>query len=447
MSDVRADVVAILERIESRQAWATPLLAEIENAFPPRERSILHERTLGILRWQGRIDVMLEQISERQIMQLDSAVRQALRLGYYELRFCDGVPEYAAVHGAVEAVRRRGVQSAAGLVNAVLRKVVRLGEDADPPSPREGDLDGLVVFSSHPRSWLERAVDHLGWEETLRRVEVHQQPAPVFLRINAGVGAGRAAVLEELAEDGVQCVPIEGLPEACRVESGNVSRSRAFEEGRVWIQDLSSQWTATFLAAGAVPGDSALDICAAPGGKTFDLAARGLSVLAMDISPQRLRTLCGRAGRLGLPSIAAVASDGCRPAWSQQASFDRVLVDAPCSGTGTFRKRPETRWRFDPDRLSRMAARQGRLLESAATALAAGGRLVYAVCSGEPEEGPQVVEAFLAGHPDFHVLDAREVLPEQAHRHIRSGCFEPYVETEGGESFFAAMLERRATIA
>lgn len=447
MSDVRADVLAVLERIESRQAWATPLLAEIENAFPARERSILHERTLGILRWRGRIDAMLEQISERQIMQLDSAVRQALRLGYYELRFCDGVPDYAAVNGAVEAVRRRGVRSASGLVNAVLRKVVRLGVDADPPRPREGDLDELVTWSSHPRVWLERAVDHLGWEETLRCVEVHQQPAPTFLRINAPAGSNPAEVRNELAEDGVPCVPIEGLPEACRVESGNVSRSRAFAEGKVWIQDLSSQWTAALLAAGAMPGGRALDICAAPGGKAFDLAARGVSVLAMDINPQRLRTLRERAGRLGLPGITAVAADGCRPAWSLAAGFDRVLVDAPCSGTGTFRRRPESRWRFDPATLPRLSERQSRLLETASTALTAGGQLVYAVCSAEPEEGPQVVDAFLAAHAEFRVIDAAERLPEAAHRHVRNGYLAPRVETEGGESFFAALLERRATIA
>jgi 16S rRNA (cytosine967-C5)-methyltransferase len=231
------------------------------------------------------------------------------------------------------------------------------------------------------------------------------------------------------------------LEDALRVVDGVVPRAPAFDDGWLYVQDEASQILALLLAP-VGRGTAVVDLCAAPGGKSLMLAD-GVEpperLVAADASRSRLRRLVGNARRMGLAGILPVAMDATRPAL--RVRFDRVLVDAPCSGTGVIRRHPEIRWRVGAGLVRRSAARQARLLDAAAGLVAPGGRLVYSVCSLEPEEGPERVDALLAGRPDLRLVDARSVLPTALHRLVDArGALVTRPDRDDVDGFFAALM-------
>ena len=438
MADLRARAIKILERIEANDAWAAPLLEARGADLEPRDRAWMRERVFGVLRRKRRLDAVLAELSGRDPEALDAPVRQTLRLGLYEIRCADAVPDYAAVSGAVDALRARRAGRAAGLVNAVLRRAIRSPEIDVPPAV---DAASLALRGSHPDVWVERLVARDGLEGAHAVVEANQSPAPTFFRL-AVEDADEAAALSRTLEDevGIVTASIDGMPFARRHVSGSWRGSAAFAAGLFAVQDLSSQAVGALLDPRS--GDRALDLCAAPGGKALDLAQRGARVVAGDLREERTRRLRRRLERDVPGRTATIRHDGTRPCWPTNGGFDAVLLDAPCSGSGTFRKRPEARDRFSIERLAELATLQGTLLAAAADAVAPGGRLVYAVCSLEPEEGPEIVEAFLQSHPDFRAVDAASILEGEPANDVRHGAYAPRPRPDGGEGFFAARLAR-----
>jgi len=309
-----------------------------------------------------------------------------------------------------------------------------------PPAAPEGDVGSLALETSHPAWWVERLVARLGWERARGVLDADNRPAGLTLR-PALRRTGPPALADRLRSEGVSTEPGAYLPEALRVLSGRPQDTAAWREGLAWVQDEAAQLPVALLGT-EFPGP-ALDACAAPGGKTLQMAdalEKSGVLVAADRNLGRLRRLVRGLARVRPAGVLPLVADAARP--PLRPGFAVALVDAPCSGTGTLRRHPELRWRLRPEDPARMGRLQAAILSSTAALVRPGGRLVYAVCSMEPEEGEEVVAGFLQREPGFKVDDGREALPPTAHRlcdgqgHVRTS---PELEVDG---FFAALLRR-----
>jgi 16S rRNA (cytosine967-C5)-methyltransferase len=425
---------------------ASALARSRERLHDARDRSLELEIVAGTVRWQRRLDHLVGHFAGRSLDTIDSDVLIALRLGLYQLLHLDRVPAAAVVHDTVELCKSLRKHRAAGFVNAVLRAALR-GRDRQPlpgrPGPEEGreaQLLYLGITLSHPTWLVERWLDRHGFAATERWVRFNNEPARLTLRVNR-LRLTRPELLAALAADGVQAEPTPFAPHGLTVTSGNpIGRA---PEGSFVVQDEASQLVAH--AVGARPQETVLDLCAAPGGKTTDLIAdmsdSGLLV-ACDVRDRRLRLLRATVGASGARSVRLARVDTAA-ALPFTASFDRVLVDAPCSGLGTIRRDPDIRWRRSERDLATFAGRQVDLLARAAEVVAPGGRLVYATCSSEPEENEDVVGAFLQQHPVFSLVDLRPELGPLLQPLIDAGGrLRTLPFAHGLEAFFAAAMVR-----
>jgi 16S rRNA (cytosine967-C5)-methyltransferase len=413
-----------------------------------RDRSLAAAIVHGTLRWQRACDYLVERVSSRSLASLDQDVLVILRLSLYQILHLDRVPSAAVVDDAVSLTRAAGKKSATGFVNAVLRSTLRqrhvlpLPGRPDDPANRDAALLYLGITLSHPEWLVARWLDRVGFEAAERWVQFNNEPAPLTLSVNR-LRATRDEVRSALAAEGVECADTRLAPHGLRVLSGNPLRQ--LNHDRFLVQDEASQLVA--LAVDAQPGERTLDLCAAPGGKTVmmsgDMQDNGVLV-ACDVRARRvalLRDTIGQAGcRHAYP--VHVPTEGSLPF---TPIFDRVLVDAPCSGLGTVRRDPDIKWRRHEDELAGLAERQLVLLRRAAAVVRPGGRLVYATCSSEPEENEMVVNRFLDGQTEFHLLDLRRagrtdlVSVLDGRGMLRTTPF-----SHGLEGFFAAALQRTA---
>jgi 16S rRNA (cytosine967-C5)-methyltransferase len=349
---------------------------------------------------------------------LDVAVLHILRAAAFQLLHLSRLPASAVINDSVDLTRRAGKSSAAGMVNAVLRKLSRERESLTWP-------DDIAIVHSHPRWLVDRWVSRYGSEATQSWLQFNNRPASLCLAVNRQLTT-REAVAGELAAAGVTTEPTRRARYGLVVIEGHPLAQPAFTEGRVIVQDEASQLIAELVES--TPG-RILDLCASPGGKTLHLSAnagpQGI-VIATDVRPRRVRVLRRTVDRCRLANtrVVHVAADGPLP--FRDATFDAILIDAPCSGLGTVRRDPDIKWKRAPDDLPVFAAAQRQLLERAAPLMRSGGSLVYSTCSSEPEENEQVVEAFLRRHPGFRLERTHQTLPFR----------------DGLEAFFGAVLRR-----
>lgn len=435
----------ILHRVAEEGAYASVLLDHYRDAVEDRrEAALARELVLGVLRRRAILDHVLARAASRPLERVDPPVLMALRVGAYEILYLERIPEFASVDSSVDLLKRTGYRSAAGFTNAVLRTVARDGKDRLPREPELGDVGALALFHSHPRWWVERLVKREGWEAACHLLAANNRPAAAVLRPNLH-RTDPEDLARRLAAEGVTTEPCRFVPDALRVREGSPHRMQAFRDGLFSVQDEASQLIPMlFGPLGASP--RVADVCAAPGGKTLQLAQAlpdGGWILACDLHPGRLRRMQDNLRRVGAAEVALLAADMSASSPVLQ-TFDHVLVDAPCTGTGTLRRHPEIRWRLGPDDPGRLATLQSELIGKAASLLAPGGKLVYAVCSLEPEEGEKVLEGFLEAHPDFAVADPREHLPESA-RSLVDGSLTLRTSPAAGEldGFFGVLLGRR----
>ncbi len=438
--DARREAFRILRRVEDAGAFASVLLEHrARELHDPRDVALLTEVVLGVLRRKRVLDHAIAAAAGRPVGAIDAPAATALRVGAYSLLFLDRIPDFAAVDTAVALVKDAGLAKAAGFVNGALRRISRERTSLVPPQPAPPDVDALALFHSHPAWWTKRVVARLGWARAEALLQADNEPAPTVL----ATSGTRGALRESLAASGVETEPCRFAPSALRVVSGVPQRTPAFRDGAFWIQDEASQLAASMFGGHA--GPRVLDACAAPGGKTLLLSGRngvGLAVAA-DRNVKRLHRLRTNLERVGRANVALVAADMSKPA-PLAAAFDDVLVDAPCSGTGTLRRHPEIRWRLTPEDLPRLASTQRAILGSASALVRPGGRLVYSVCSLEPEEGEDVVSAFLDERPEFERADPGPALSEPARALVGpDGAVRTDPTLDGMDGFFAALLTRR----
>jgi 16S rRNA (cytosine967-C5)-methyltransferase len=437
----------VLERVQRAGAYADVLLhAQLAHSdLTAPDRAFATELVYGTLRWRGRIDYCLQQVLDRDLDKLEPLVATALRLGAYQLLFSERVPATAAVDESVRCVRAAGVERATGLVNAVLRRLAAEHVALPIPSLAEDPLAHLTHALSIPGWIAERWLGLFGPEEAAALARASNQAPPLTVRANL-MRTSRDALLEELGERFPQARACRLAPAGIVLgRSGNPALDPAFLAGRCSVQDEASQLVVELLDP--QPGERVLDACAAPGGKSTAIAERvgaGGSVLAIDRHPRRLDLIRRSARRLGLAAVRTLERDLTRPLQDLPvaAGFDRVLVDAPCSGLGSLRRNADARWRIGPDDPARLAEIQRAILRNAAAMLRPGGSLVYSTCTLLPEENEAVVEAFLREAKRFRrahfaelpallapVLDAEGSLRCLPHRHDADG-------------FYAARLER-----
>ena len=443
VSPARAIALGILERVEKTQAFANLLLdARLREArLSAADRALATTLSYGVLRWRGKLDWILGRVADRPLAELDPVVLQLLRLGAYQLCCLDRIPAFAAVDETVRLARRRAGRSA-GYVNAVLRAV------AANPRPPAADpaADALAYWTtagSHPAWLVRRWIERLGADEAGRLMAANNEVPPLTVVANP-LRASPAEATCLLAEAGIAAESGRLAPGVFRLAGeGGPADLPGFAAG-VWIP-MDEAGVLPVLALDLAPGQQVLDACAGGGGKTALIAAavgeRG-AVQGLDSSPRALQRLAAALARLGPSNVQAMAGDARTAGVRWPAAFARILVDAPCTGLGTIRRRPEIKWRRQPEDLAAAAAVQQTILAGVAPALVPDGVLVYSTCSLEPEETVQVIETFLAAHPSFSLDDlAAQFSPDDGL--LAGGMVQAWPHRQGTDGFFVARLRRR----
>jgi 16S rRNA (cytosine967-C5)-methyltransferase len=438
VSPARRAAFDILRRVETEGSYASALLATLGN-LSREDRGLVQELTLGVLRQQKMLDYFIERYSQRKIEKLDLPVVLALRLGLYQIRLLSRIPQSAAVNESVNLVKMARKTSAAGMVNAALRNAARHLEEK-PGETIKDKFERLAVELSHPPWMLARWAASFGEEEMHKLALADNQTPESALRINT-LRAASAETLARLAAEGLQTRASKIAAGAYVIEGGQAYGLAPFvEEGSIYIQDEASQLVSLLLDAKA--GQRILDMCAAPGSKTTHIAAlteNRAPIIACDIHAHRLETLLASCQRLGVTSVETVLLAATEDlSFAEAEKFDRVLIDAPCTGTGTLRRNPEIKWRLKPYDIERLGEIQARLLARGAQWLKPGGRLIYSTCSVEREENEEVVEKFLAANPEFQLTQAKA--PEDCL--TAEGFVRTFPHRQGTDGFFAAVLER-----
>lgn len=443
VSPARRAAFEVLRRVEEEGAFAAPLLANLPEGLSSEDRGLAYELTLGVLRRQLWLDRVVEHFSGRKAGKLDAPVRLALRLGLFQLRFLTRVPAHAAVNESVQIAHASGFRSAAPFINAVLRRATR-EPDFDPTEGIEDSFERIAVETSHPPKLIRRWAAAFGLEEAAAFANANNDSAPAAFRVN-NLKTDPDTFVEKLRAEGLSITPSRVAPGGWRVEGGTGASAllrRLAAEGLVYMQDEASQLVAHVLGA-AAPGERVLDACAAPGSKTMHVAAlagEGALVVAGDLYEHRLRVVAETCARLGVAGVTLVAHNAEVALPFAAETFDRVLVDAPCTGTGTLRHNPEIRWRLSLESFRELPAVQGKILNEAARVVRRGGRFVYSTCSVEREENEEVVAAFLQSHADFKQVAAA---PAPTHLLLPNGAARTWPQRDDVDGFFVAALEKQ----
>ncbi|MBA2732693.1 MAG: 16S rRNA (cytosine(967)-C(5))-methyltransferase RsmB, partial [Acidobacteria bacterium] len=345
VSVARRAAFQILRRVEEDGAYAAVLLAASDDEMRADDRALCYELVLGTLRWQLWLDALIEHYAKRRAESLDAPVRRALRLGLYQLRFLSRIPASAIVNESVNLAYLSRLRSAASFINAVLRRATREPE-YDPAKSVFEPVERLAIETSHPVWLLERWIDAFGIEEASALARANNAAPPIAFRVITN-RVSKKEILEELRAAGGVLVSSEVAPNAWRIEGAGALQRQLVREGKIYLQDEASQLVAHVLDAQA--GERVLDVCAAPGSKTTHVASRtpDLSlIVAGDLHEHRLRTVMEAGERQAIKTLQAMVHNAENALPFTENSFDRVLVDAPCTGTGTLRRNPEIRWRI-----------------------------------------------------------------------------------------------------
>ena len=397
VSPARLAAFNILLRVERESAYAVELLhSSLLDELSPVDRNLVTEIVMGVLRWRSVLDQTIALLSFTPFRKLDLEVLTALRMGVYQKQFLSKIPAHASVNETVELVKQVKKVSAAGLVNAVMRKVKSAAYD--PHVSKLAGADYLSAALAHPKWLVERWISSFGDDVTQKICEYDQRVPATVLRLNS------AQDESTLAAQGIQFAPGALMAAARVVAASDITATRIFYDDKISIQDEGSQLVAALVG----PGRRILDCCAAPGGKTAAMATRlpEAQIVATELHPHRATLLRRLAPQQNVEVITADAL-----ALPYGAEFDRVLSDVPCSGTGTLARNPEIKWHLNPEDIQDLQSRQIAILRAAMRHVAPGGRLVYSTCSLEPEENEQVIAAALQS-PGHRSSGAPSVSPQ-----------------------------------
>jgi 16S rRNA (cytosine967-C5)-methyltransferase len=412
------------------------------------DKAFVREVVYGVLRWQGKLDWIISAYSHIKPHRMERAVIAILRMGAYQILFMDRVPPRAAVDESVKLAKGIKKQDAAPFINGILRGIAEKRREVSYPDLQTDPLDRIATLYSHPLWIVRRWVDQWGTKETMALCQADNQVPPFTVRVNTLKGS-REKVLTQLYDETIEATPTPFSPVGIAItKPPPLDTWGLLQEGLLQVQDEAAQFISMLL--NPQPGERVLDVCAAPGGKTTHLAQlmgdQG-EIVAMDVSQPKLELLQENCRRLGITIVKALAQDAAASPPFPPGSFDRVLVDVPCTGLGTLRRNPDGKWRVKEEDIPRLQQIQGKILTQAATMVKKEGVLVYSTCTLTSEENEGVIETFLSERKEFRLEDASLALPPGCKGLVDStGYLRTLPHRHGMDGFFAARLSRTALI-
>ncbi|MFE8695232.1 16S rRNA (cytosine(967)-C(5))-methyltransferase RsmB [Cytobacillus sp. FJAT-53684] len=442
--NVRETALDLLESVEKNQSYSNLLLnnAIKKNEINQKDIGLLTELTYGTLQRKMSLDFFLQPFLKGN-KKIETWVKQLLRLTLYQMVYLDKIPDRAAIFEAVEIAKKRGHKGISGMVNGVLRNIQRQGlpslDSLNDPNER------LAIETSHPLWLVKRWVDQLGFEQTKQMCELNLTAPLQTARVNL-TKTTIDDCLAQLAEEGFEVEGSPAIPEAIKCLRGNLANSNAFKEGLITIQDESSMLAA--YALGASENEKIMDACAAPGGKSTHIAEKLQNtgqVVSLDLHEHKVKLINDNARRLNLTNIVTSTLDSRKvQEHFEKESIDRILLDAPCSGLGVMRRKPDMKYTKKETDLLQLSTIQMNLLNAVSPLLKKGGILVYSTCTVDREENQHVVASFLKEHTDFEGdVSVKERMPEAIQPLVNGYELQILPQDIGSDGFYIACLRKK----
>ncbi|MFT3654758.1 Ribosomal RNA small subunit methyltransferase B [Bacillus sp. B01(2024)] len=442
--NVRELALEALEKLEQNQAYSNLLLTSVikTNTLSDQDRGLLTELVYGTLQNKIALDYILKPFI-RKPNKVKPWVIQLLRLSAYQMEYLEKIPDRAAIHEAVEIAKKRGHKGIASFVNGILRSLQR--EGAPSFAEIEDPVLRLSTETSHPEWLVKEWVEAYGFEAAEKICRIHLVPPKQTLRVNH-IKADREKLLDKMENAGLEAEAGDLSPDAIKLLKGSIANTEFFQNGQVSIQDESSMLVARAL--NPKPGETVLDACAAPGGKSAHIAElmeNEGSLTSLDLHRHKVKLIKEGAERLGLTIIDAQTMDARKAGDAFGAErFDRVLVDAPCSGFGVIRRKPDMKYTKTPDDSRRLSEIQLGILREIAPLVKKGGTLVYSTCTMDRTENDEVMHAFIQEHPEFEPdLSLEKRLPEKARPFVQDGSLQILPHYFGTDGFFISSMRKK----
>lgn len=447
-ASAREAALQIIYRVTEEGAYANLALDEVLKAarLEGRERTLATELAYAAVKAWHTLDWAIGFFLKYPFSKLTPWIRCVLRLGGAQLMFFPRIPARAAIYETVELAKKYGHRGTAGLVNGVLRSLERSKENLPYPDPAEDPAGFLALRYYHPRWLVEKWLAQFGYQETEALCRTDNEPAPLVIRVNT-LKTSATSLAARLEGEGAVVWPTTFAPEGLIVEGlGGVEASPSFKEGLFYVQDEASQLVSHAIKP--VPGSVIIDVAAAPGGKTTHLAqllGNSGTILACDVHPSRLQLIRENCRRLGVTCVQPILIDARELGARYPEQADYLLIDAPCSGLGVLRRRPDARWRKQPASIKEMAKLQLEILLGAEKALKSGGVLVYSTCTLTTEENQEIIRQFLEQAPHFSLVSLKPylpVIPPDMEEQAGQGWIQLLPHRHGTDGFFMARLKK-----
>jgi 16S rRNA (cytosine967-C5)-methyltransferase len=413
----------------------------------PRDRAFIVNLVQGVLRWQRRLDWIIEQSSDFPIKKITLPVLNILRLALYQIYFLDRVPESAAVNEAVNQAKKNSARYIVSFVNGILRNICKKKDDVDFPDPDENLVLYLSVFYAYPEWLVNKWLNEWGRDFTEELLSAGNCLPKITIRVNR-LKLGRTALIKRLAEEGVYGRPTDYSPDGITLDDfrGRIDALASFREGLFQVQDEAAQITSHIL--NPKPGQNILDVCAGLGGKSthlVELMADKGQVLALDISLQRLLSLVKNSKRLSTKTLQPIVADASVSLSSLlRLKFDGIVVDAPCSGLGVLSKHPDGKWNRTEKDLNRLTIVQRTILNQAASLMRSGGKMLYITCTISKEENDVVVQKCLKKNRHLRLENITDHVPERGRALIdKDGFLRTFPHEHQMDGFFAALFTKK----
>ncbi len=442
-SDARSLAVKILTRVERTDAYLDKLIDfEIKtDVLNDYDRSLLNEICHGVIRWMRRLDWFLNGFYRGNWEKCTPEIKNTLRVALYQILFLNKIPDYAAVNEATEFIKKISTQKHADVVNGLLRTIIRTKEELVYPTREIDEVKYLGIMQSHPNWMVKRWIQRFGFDEAEKLAESNNKRPILTLRINT-LKTNKSDVMKRLESRNISARVCRYIDYFITLRlMSKIYLDEDFVNGYYTVQDESSGIPAVLL--NPLESDLVLDMCAAPGGKSTHLSQlmhnKG-RIVSVDKYDAKINMMQKTAERLGAANIEFVMDDSTdfQSASITANKFDKILLDAPCSGLGALSKKPEIRWKREPEDIFQLAELQKKLLSNAANYLKEGGVIVYSTCTTEMEENMEVIKDFLEKHPDFKIDDAAKFVRKDLVN--AEGCVETFPHIQGIDGSFSARL-------
>lgn len=439
---VRQLAVKILNRYDRSDSYIDKLLShELKHEhLIHQDRALLTELVNGVIRWRGKIDWILTGFYHGDYQKCLNLVKNAMRIAIYQMMFLNRIPIPAAIYESVEVVKRIQGEKTAAIVNGVLRNVARNMENIRYPDKTEDELYFYAVLFSHPKWMVKRWIDRYGLKETESLMEFNnRRPYTAVRVVELNSSVDEISKIFDTHNIKYSLSKYNNLTLLLESPRYDITSSEIFKQGKITIQDPSA--SIAVALANPKPGNSVIDICAAPGGKSFLLAEMMKNqgrVISYDKHESKLRFIVDGADRLKINIIKTVAKDAETSEFSENA--DIVFADVPCSGLGTISKKPDIKWKKEYEDIPKLVQHQRKIIENAAKILKPGGVLVYSTCTIEPEENEENIKWFLDNHPDFELDAAEKYIPTEL---CSYGFYKSIPHITGMDGAFAARLVKK----